>query len=170
VAKLSDRALVCVDLKSTQFSLLATLSQCHGISLTRFADIMVMDRTTLTRNLKPLTSKERVVTKPTEDKKIRELFLTPSGEQILNEATPLWRAVQLEMVENLGSERWLSLISNLSDLLFIVTGSASKSDPNTNTNTNTELNLIESAVAMVNHHQGPKHKRHRCLIDASLST
>ena len=54
VTQFYDRHLEPADIRSTQFNLLLTLSASAGKTLTEMAEGLVMDRTTLTRNLKPL--------------------------------------------------------------------------------------------------------------------
>lgn len=117
VAKLYDSALQEVDLKSTQFSLLATLQQCKEITLTELADILIMDRTTLTRNLKPLTIKGFINIKTSSsDKRFRTLSLTEDGQKILATALPLWKKSQQTIVDSIGVTQWHQLGTDLSSL------------------------------------------------------
>ena len=60
VTQVYDAALRPSGLKATQFTLLATLATLGDPPLTRLAEAMVKDRTTLTRNLKPLIAKGSV--------------------------------------------------------------------------------------------------------------
>lgn len=117
LAKRFDAALAVVELKSTQFSLLATLSKCKNVTLTELADILVMDRTTLSRNLKPLTARGFIEVNTATDRRIRTLHLTPKGCDKLKSAMPLWEGVQLKLVEDITSKRWNHLISDLSHLV-----------------------------------------------------
>lgn len=57
VTQAYDAALLPSDLKATQFTLLVTFQTLDNPSLTKMAEAMVMDRTTLTRNVKPLINK-----------------------------------------------------------------------------------------------------------------
>lgn len=121
VAKIYDSALVDVGLRSTQFSLLATLQECKLVSLSELAMLMVMDRTTLTRNLKALSMAGYVDTLPAEqDKRIKLLRLSDTGHQILEKATPLWRLAQLQITNKLGKERWSILSTELNSLTKLV--------------------------------------------------
>ncbi len=120
LAKRYDAALSAVQLKSTQFSLLATLSKCQDITLTELADTLVMDRTTLSRNLKPLTAKGLIEINTATDKRIRTLRLSTEGKQLLEQALPLWESVQLTLVNDLGQPRWSHMITDLSEVLHLV--------------------------------------------------
>lgn len=121
VAKIYDSALADVGLRSTQFSLLATLQECKLVSLSELATFMVMDRTTLTRNLKALSTAGYVDTLPAEqDKRIKLLRLSDKGHQVLEKATPLWKLAQLQVANKLGKERWHILSSELNFLTKLV--------------------------------------------------
>src|SRR4029453_11492813 len=55
VTAVYDRALAPLGLRVTQYSLLASLRPAPALTLTELAALLDMDRTTLTRNLKPLS-------------------------------------------------------------------------------------------------------------------
>lgn len=114
VTQVYDEALRPCGLKTTQFTLLATLSECGGLPLTKLAQALGLDRTTLTRNLKPLIAKDWIADSQDEDHRVRLLGLTPAGKRMLGLALPLWRAAQSGLVENLGSKRWSRLLGDLS--------------------------------------------------------
>jgi len=116
VAKINDAALAPIHLKSTQFSLLVTLEKCGDIPLSELANRLVMERTTLTRNLKPLIEKGFISSKTEQDKRLRILSITLQGKQTLLEAEPLWRDAQLSLVNKIEKERWSTLINELNHL------------------------------------------------------
>jgi len=120
VSQVYDAALVPVDLRSTQFSLLATIGQCSDVPLSQLAEIIVMDRTTLTRNIKPLVARGLIEVRTEKDKRIRKVALTGEGKKILVEATPLWEKAQLNLVHGLGEERWSNFVGDLSEILIQV--------------------------------------------------
>lgn len=72
--------------------------------MSEFAEVMSMDRTTLTRNLKPLVA-ANLVKIHAPDQRSRTLSLTRIGRIKLEAATPLWRAAQLRVNELLGDEQ-----------------------------------------------------------------
>jgi len=113
VAKINDAALAPLNLKSTQFSLLVTLQKCGDIPLSELANVLVMERTTLTRNIKPLMAKGLITSKTERDKRLRIICITQPGKQLLLEAEPLWRVAQLSLVKQLGSERWSNTMHDL---------------------------------------------------------
>jgi DNA-binding MarR family transcriptional regulator len=66
-----------------------------------------LERTTLTRNLKPLEAAGWVETRPdAKDARIRRVRLTDEGRELLRGAIPLWRAAQRESNTRLGQLGW----------------------------------------------------------------
>ena len=56
------------------------------------ADLLAMDRTTLTANLKPLERRGLIeVAIDKDDKRSRRLIITPAGRALLAKAYPIWR-------------------------------------------------------------------------------
>lgn len=117
VGKINDAALAPVELKSTQFSLLVTIMKCGNIPLSRLAQILVLERTTLTRNLKPLMVKGYIEAKTEKDKRVRIISISEEGIKIIELATPLWEAAQLSLVGKLGDKRWSRIMSDASYLI-----------------------------------------------------
>ncbi len=120
VTQVYDEYLRPTGLRVTQFSVLVALRNLHQSTVNQLADKLVVDRTTLTRNLKPLEDAGLVRTRPGEDRRVREIFLTAAGEEKLQEALPLWRDAQTQMRRALGRERLERLLSDLSTTLHVV--------------------------------------------------
>ncbi len=118
VTRLYDAALQPAGLKATQFSLLAALSKVGDAPLTRLAEILAMDRTTLTRNLKPLVNKGLIGIGHDEDQRIRMVGLTAAGKRVFKHALPAWEQAQSRMVESLGRARWSGLLDDLGATLI----------------------------------------------------
>jgi DNA-binding MarR family transcriptional regulator len=85
--------------------------------INRLAEIMVMDRTTLTRNLGPLTKQGMVRIEEGEDRRAHLVLLTRDGEQALLRALPLWKEALSRIVHALGQERFDHLLADLSAAL-----------------------------------------------------
>ena len=92
VARRFDRAFQPLALTSGQFSLMMALNRPQPASIGNVADLLAMDRTTLTANLKPLERRGLVeVTADPADKRTRRLTLTAAGRELLAAALPVWR-------------------------------------------------------------------------------
>ncbi|KQT62941.1 MULTISPECIES: MarR family winged helix-turn-helix transcriptional regulator [unclassified Aureimonas] len=98
-----DEALRPTGLKSGQFSLLMSLNRPQPPTLGSVAQLLAMDRTTLTANLKPLEREGLVeVRVDVEDKRARRLILTEKGQASLACATPIWTTEHAAIEAELG--------------------------------------------------------------------
>ena len=98
LARRFDEALRPVGLTSGQFSLLMSLNRPRPPSIGSVADLLAMDRTTLTANLKPLERRRLVLTAvDPDDRRSRLLSLTGTGRQVLRAALPIWRRTHKEI-------------------------------------------------------------------------
>ena len=109
-----DEILAPSGLYITQFTLLATLSQAAPVTINRLAEIMDMDRTTLSRNLEVLVKQHMVRIEEGEDRRTHQVHLTQEGEQALRRALPLWQEAQVRIEHALGQERFDGLLTELS--------------------------------------------------------
>src|SRR5262245_43542443 len=89
LARRFDEALRPAGLTSGQFSLLMSLNRPQPPSIGAVADLLAMDRTTLTANLKPLEKRGLVqITVDRDDRRARRVALTRSGRTALRSALP----------------------------------------------------------------------------------
>ena len=112
-----DEILAPSGLYVTQFTLLAALTEAAPATINRLAKILVMDRTTLTRNLEVLAKQRLVRIDEGEDRRTRLVHLTQEGEQALRRAWPLWQEAQARIEHALGRERLEGLLTDLSEVL-----------------------------------------------------
>lgn len=110
-----DDALRPAGLKLTQYSVLSTLAHAEDPSITDLADRLMMDRTTLTRNLRPLQKAGWVRLGRGGDARSRAVELTAEGKQMLERAAPVWREAELAVRERLGPDGGQSLRRLLAD-------------------------------------------------------
>lgn len=103
---LYDRELAPTGLRLTQYSLLATLRReggRTGVAISDLAAVMDMDRTTLTRNLRPLIDQGLVAVAAHEaDARVRRAALTREGIAAFDAAIPRWRVAQEIVTRTLG--------------------------------------------------------------------
>ena len=97
LARRFDEVLRPVDLTNGQFSLLTSLNRPEPPTIGSVANLLAMDRTTLTANLKPLERRGLLkITVDKEDKRSRRLIITAAGRALLSKAYPLWKAAHVE--------------------------------------------------------------------------
>src|SRR5262249_14521944 len=90
LARRFDEVMRPLGLTSGQFSLLTSLNRPEAPSIGSVANLLAMDRTTLTANLKPLERRGLIkVTVDPNDRRSRRLMLTPSGKELLQKAAPV---------------------------------------------------------------------------------
>lgn len=87
----------------TQFTLLAMLLLAGPRPLTRFAGQLGLERTTLTRNLRPLRARGLVTESAAGDRRVRLLAITKRGKTAAREALPHWREAQESIARRLGA-------------------------------------------------------------------
>ena len=99
-----DDALRPAGILATQFSLL-TVSLSHApATIHDLAEVLAVDRTTLTRNLRPLQRDGLVRQTRGDDRRTRHISVTPKGRRVLERAYPLWSAAQADMMKQIGRE------------------------------------------------------------------
>lgn len=117
VTQVYDEFLRSGGLRTTQFSLLAMLVGKGPMPIRTLADYMVMDRTTLTRNLKLVEREGLVTVRAGEDRRTRIVEITEKGRDAIRHALPFWQDAQDFMVRELGSKTWAALQGNLGDTI-----------------------------------------------------
>jgi len=100
-----DEQLRPTGLRVTQLNLLMAIEVGAPPTITDLAEILAMDRTTLTRNLKLLRSRMLV------DQS--RIALTPKGRRAAADALPIWERAQAQITTTLGERRWEALLIEL---------------------------------------------------------
>jgi DNA-binding MarR family transcriptional regulator len=104
-----DAFLAPTGLRLTQFSLLAHLVHGGPAAMSALAERLDMDRTTLTRNLKPLADAGLVALDAGRDGRERVVSISEEGRTTWRAAREPWRRAQQEVNETLGVERVAAL-------------------------------------------------------------
>jgi DNA-binding MarR family transcriptional regulator len=98
ISQFYDAALAPVGIKSTQFSILAEVERgsLEGpLTMCELATAMVMDRSTLGHNLRPLERDDLLSLRLTlVDRRKRHVMLTKKGKSTLQRARRLWRTAE----------------------------------------------------------------------------
>jgi DNA-binding MarR family transcriptional regulator len=98
LARRFDEALRPLGLTNGQFSMLMSLNRPEPPGMGGVAEVLAMDRTTLTAALKPLERRGLVdVTVDPNDKRGRRIALTPEGKKLLARAVPIWKRTHAEI-------------------------------------------------------------------------
>lgn len=98
LARRFDDVLRTVGLTNQQFSLLMALNRPEPPTMAPVAQLLAMDRTTLTAALKPLERRGLVtVAADPKDQRSRRLRLTEAGHAVLLDALPIWRQTHADI-------------------------------------------------------------------------
>ena len=118
VARRYDEAFRPLDLNNGQFSTLTAIAGLQPAGMQALAELLAMDRTTLTAALKPLERRGLVEVAVSEaDARGRDVSLTSAGRALLARAMPLWQALQQELTDDMGGDRADELRSQLSRIV-----------------------------------------------------
>ncbi len=109
VTQLYDEAFAPLDLRATQYSLLRQVERRGPIALNPLAEIMVMGRATLGHNVRPLEQRGLLKLVVGEDRRSREVSITPAGRRALAKADALWQQAQETFENKIGAKEAAAL-------------------------------------------------------------
>jgi DNA-binding MarR family transcriptional regulator len=109
LTRLYDRHLAAADISISQFSILAVIEERPQILIAELADVMVMERTTLVRALKPLQSAGFIISQAQGVRSAIKLSLSAQGRAKLQEAEGHWDAAQREREAQIGEDKAVSI-------------------------------------------------------------
>jgi DNA-binding MarR family transcriptional regulator len=104
ITRIYDDELRSTGLRPTQVELLVTVAAKSELSISALADELAMDRTTMTRNLRPLEKRGLIAISPEGRHRVRLVRLTSTGEAALAGAVEHWQRAQESMERRLGEQ------------------------------------------------------------------
>jgi DNA-binding MarR family transcriptional regulator len=120
ISQFYDTALAPAGIKSTQFSILSEVergSLAGPLTMCELASAMVMDRSTLGHNLRPLERDDLVVLRQAlHDRRKRYVELTAKGKSLLPRARQLWRRAENRFERIFGKDPAAELRAVLLDI------------------------------------------------------
>lgn len=118
ITKRYDEFLHPLGLKITQYSMLMNITRNRGITTTELAKVMLMDQTTVTRNLQLLEKKGFIFfLEEGKDLRSKQIQISQKGQKMIEQAKPLWEKAQQEIKDELGSQGFDAIISSLNLLI-----------------------------------------------------
>lgn len=106
ITQFYEERLKCVGLKVGQFSILRAVSFKKETTNKELQNILVLDQTTLSRNLKPLFRDGYLQTSSDpNDGRLKTIRLTQSGTKLYERALPIWQKTQQDILNKLGEEK-----------------------------------------------------------------
>lgn len=114
VTQLYDKVLEPTQLKVTQYSMLANIARHKAVSVSQLGDILLLDQTTITRNVNLLKKNGYVdVIRDAQDGRTKIISLTAIGIEKLKEATPLWMEIQEKIIQDIGLDKYKDFYETL---------------------------------------------------------
>jgi DNA-binding MarR family transcriptional regulator len=120
LTRIYDDCLRPLGIQESQLSVLVAVAMFgeDGPTMGALASALVMDRTTLTRNVLPLERAGYLrVARSADDARARVILLTRAGERLIESAHPLWEEAQSRIRRTLGEERFEALRSQLTEVV-----------------------------------------------------
>lgn len=110
VTQFYDQLFAPTGLRATQFAILSRLRNQGPMSINALANLLVMDRTTLGRNILPLQRDGLIEVAPSaRDRRRHELRLTEAGLQMHRDSVARWEEAQKRFNTVFGDERAAAL-------------------------------------------------------------
>jgi DNA-binding MarR family transcriptional regulator len=119
VSRMYDDALAPLELTITGYQLLARIDGLGAPSMNELAEAAQMDRSTLSRNLKPLLDAKLIAVAAGDDRRRKQFSLTAKGSARLAAAYPLWRETQQRFRRSYGAAESELLASMLGRTLTV---------------------------------------------------
>lgn len=123
ITRLYDEFLKSSGIQATQLTILLGIKIFQPVTLKRLSKASVMDRTTLSRNLKPLEKNRLVQVESGQDRRERIVTLTDKGEEVLMKAYPLWEHAQNKIISGLNQKGMDALLTSLSNVVALTRSS-----------------------------------------------
>lgn len=106
----------------TQFAVLRNLAREGTLPLSRLADLLVMERTSLYRTLTPIEAHGWVSVSSGDRGRTKQAAITQAGHDALDRATSAWEETQNDIVGAIGVPAWQALEQQLARLVETTRG------------------------------------------------
>src|SRR5690625_665532 len=112
-----EKQMQSTGLKVTQYYMLVNIVRHKEISVSELGEMMLLDQTTITRNVNLLKKSGYVnMTIDKNDSRTKSISITSSGLAKLEEATPIWLQLQGKVENGIGKKKYNDLLETLSTL------------------------------------------------------
>ena len=116
ITQLFDDILKPSGLQITQFAVLVGVATLGSPTINQLAKGLVMDRTTLTRGLKPIEKLGLIKIRQGGDRRTYIVELTAKGKSALNKTLPYWKKARATVAEEFGQKHLDGLLKDLSSV------------------------------------------------------
>jgi DNA-binding MarR family transcriptional regulator len=113
ITQFYDACLSEAGIEASQFALLMALDTARDKGQAALGQMLGMDKTTLSRNLKVLREKGWAESVPGDDARRKIVSLTATGRARLSEAKPVWRRAGEKFRQGMTEREWAAMWSSL---------------------------------------------------------
>jgi len=121
MSQIYDHYLAECGIKGTQFAILRATTYLGKTTNKQLQEVLVLDQTTLSRNLKPLLRDGYISAQEGDDRRIKVLSLSKDGEKLFELAKAQWQLAQIEVKAKLGDKN-TALLHSLSNAIVSLKG------------------------------------------------
>jgi DNA-binding MarR family transcriptional regulator len=122
LARTYDAALAPAGMNVTQLAVMRAVLRHPNEPLSRVAEDLAMDRTSLYRAIQALKKQRWVTLSDGKDNRSRSAAITKSGELALSQADPGWGKTQGDIVDRFGRTEWQVFVRELQRLIDCTSG------------------------------------------------
>lgn len=119
VSRVYDAALAPSGLTTTQFAIIRIVAKHGAMPLSRLAEALVMERTSLYRTLGPMTRAGWIRIDAGPRGRARHAVALPEGLAAMRSAAPAWEATQARIIGAVGAGEWTQLEAALTGLVAV---------------------------------------------------
>lgn len=117
VTQTYEKKMAPTGLKVTQYYMLVNIARHCNISISELGNIMLLDQSTVTRNINILQKDNYVaITRDINDSRTKTVSITDSGLSKIEEATPIWLQLQENIETDMGTKKFKDLLQTLNQL------------------------------------------------------
>ncbi|MGE0267850.1 MAG: MarR family winged helix-turn-helix transcriptional regulator [Candidatus Omnitrophota bacterium] len=120
ITQIYDHMFRGIGLTASQISILTSLRMIGSMSVSQLSQAMATDRTTITRNLKPLERDGLIKIKVGDDKRSRLILLTDKGNDLCDQSFNIFREFQQKVSQKLGKERMELMCKELNEAVATI--------------------------------------------------
>ena len=113
ITRAYDEALRPSGINASQLAILAAIDVGDATSIVTLAKRLDVDRTTLSRNLKPLEKMNLIRLGPEGWKRSKTMHVTAEGQRRLATAAGLWEHAQAGFLDRFGKAQWKRVETDL---------------------------------------------------------
>jgi len=116
VTRAYDETLSAAGVNASQLAILAAVDVDDATSIAALSKRLAMDRTTLSRNLKPLERARWIRLGAEGWRRSKTVHVTAEGRQRLAAAMPLWVQAQMSFLKRFGRSEWKRVETALKEI------------------------------------------------------